>query len=164
MNSGALASFWMYYQQVASSVYKYVDSWKCPLKAQHRELSWTWCYATQIEKISANTVKKECLYQHNEIRVVELHKATSSFEVSLTRQRNPSWLNLSVTYNEQYSVCKAGISGCCRGSQLEQVDKSIYCCVKVSPDPVVQRKKKRKENPCKEVPLPCREREIKRRH
>lgn len=31
------------------------------------------------------------------------------------------------------------------GSQFEQVDKSIYCSVKVNPDPVVQRKKKRKE-------------------
>lgn len=84
------------------------------------------------------------MYQHNEI-IVERHKATSDWEKSLTPKKIPTWLNLSITYNEQYSVCKAGISGCCRGVPVLQVDKSIYCCVKVSPDPVVQRKKKRKE-------------------
>jgi hypothetical protein len=39
------------------------------------------------------------MYQHNEI-IVELHKATTDLEKSLTPKKNPTWLNLSITYND----------------------------------------------------------------
>lgn len=95
------------------------------------------------------------MYQHNEI-IVERHKATSDWEKSLTPNKIPTWLNLSITYNEQYSVCKAGISGCCREVPVwasRQIN--LLLCQSESRSGCSKKKeKKRKVQPCcNEIPV-----------